>query len=243
MGISQSAIGILYLYALLSGFFLGAVYDCLRLTRVLLGSHYSRRVARRLRAIRLPFLSKRGERRESRALGIVVFFEDLIFCLFAGILVILLFYQANNGKFRFPVVLCLCAGFLIYRGTLGRVVMLCSEVIAYAIESCLRYTFFFLFFPLRRAKQRIAHLAGLAWGGICSRAQKKSRLRYTKLLRAQIATNACGALRQKDIQLSNKKLKKGKRYAKGKEKAVQSQSDPARFSGSDRGGIHHRVCK
>ena len=243
MGISQSAIALLYLYALLSGFFLGAVYDCLRLTRVMLGSHYSRRVARRLRAIKLPLLSQKSERSESRALGIVIFFEALIFCLFAGVLVILLFYQANNGKFRFPVVLCLCAGFLVYRGTLGRAVMLFSEVIAYAVESAVRYTVFFLFFPFRWAKRRIAQLAQRIYASLYGRSQRKARVRYTAQMHAQIAKNACGILMQKDVQRSNKRLKNGKKYAKGKKKAVQSEPDPACFSGSDRGGFHRRVCK
>ena len=146
MDISQAALARLYLYALLLGIGLGILYDLLRITRVFLGAHYSRRAARRLQELHLPLLRPRLKRRESRALGIVVFLEDLLFCLFAAVAMILLFYEANRGKIRFPALICVGAGFLLYRSTLGRLVMLSSEVIVFALDTAFRYVCFSCFF-------------------------------------------------------------------------------------------------
>lgn len=211
MGISQSAIGALYLYALLLGIALGAIYDCLRITRVFLGNHYSHRTARRLREIHLPLLSKGKTRGESRFLGLVVFFEDLFFCLFAGISLILLLYEANNGKFRFPVVLSAGCGFLLYRGTVGRLVMLFSEVIAFALETSMRYCVFFLLFPFRWTGKRLLGFFRRISERIARKRQKKIRIRYTKREIDRISVNGCGMLTpDQPSSVSRGNLKKGK---------------------------------
>ena len=162
MTVSQSALAWLYLYAAILGIALGAFYDFFRITRVFLGMHYSRRAANRLRALHLPFLTSRRKTGESRALGIVIFFEDLIFCMVAGIALVILFYEVNSGRFRAPALLCAGAGFLFYRGTIGRAVMLFSEVIAFVIETGVRYLVFFTFYPIRvSAKWLGAQIAAL----------------------------------------------------------------------------------
>ena len=120
----------------------------IRITRVFLGVHYSRRMAKRLRTLSLPFLPPRKRRGESRALGVVVFIEDFLFCACAGIALVLLFYGANNGKFRFSALLCTGAGFLLYRVTLGRLVMLFSVGIAFLIATTVRYLIFFFLYPI-----------------------------------------------------------------------------------------------
>jgi len=243
MGISQSAIGALYFYAFLLGLILGAVYDCLRITRVFLGNHYSRRAARHLQRIRLPFLKSAEARTESRALGVVVFFEDLLFCLCAGISLILLLYGFNNGKFRFFVVICACLGFLVYRGTLGRIVMLFSEVIAFALETAVRYVVFFMLLPFRFFKQKLTEKGRALSERHTQKRQRRARVRYTELQQKRASENGCGMLLREDASGRKRCLKKGRVYATGKKKAVQPNADPARLSGFDRGGVGRRVCK
>lgn len=243
MVISQFAIGALYLYAVLLGLFLGAIYDGLRITRVFFGNHYSRRTARRLREIKLPLIPGAKTRGESRALGIIVFFEDLLFCLFAGISLILLLYGLNNGKFRFSVVLCVGLGFLIYRVTLGRLVMLCSEVIAFFIETFFRYCFFFVLFPFSFVKRKLVAQARKTALACEVKRQKRERDRYTRQEFARILVDGDGMLTRKDLSDPfHGRLKKGKKYAT-KKKTVQPESDHSGVSGFDRGGVHRRVCK
>ena len=241
MDISQSSLALLYLYALIMGGALGALYDAFRITRVFLGVHYSRRAARRLQELRLPFLKPYKRRRESRALGVVIFFEDLIFCLLAGILLILLLYEANNGKFRFPVILCAGAGFLLYRGTLGRLVMLFSEVIAFLIETAVRYLLFFLLFPLRVAilwgKKQVKKMTDRA-----VQIQNKSmRRRYTVAQSSRALRDACGLV-PKDAPKETR-LKRGKRFVKGRENTIQSYAANALTSRRVGRGSNRSVCK
>ncbi len=238
MDISQSALAWLYACACLLGAFLGAVYDCLRITRVFLGVHYSRRASKRLTALSLPLLPKRKKRTESRALGTVVFFEDLFFCIFAGVCIILLFYQLNNGKFRFPVLLSAGTGFLLYRQTLGRCVMLFSEVIAFAIECAVRYAVFFLLFPfcalLRWGRKKM----GAAVSHTLYSRRRHVRRKFTEAEARRAALTACGMVPEE--QQKARLLKRGERIAKGKE-TVQPDAADARSFGSARSGVGGRI--
>lgn len=243
MGISQSAIGALYFYAFLLGVLLGAVYDCLRITRVFFGNHYSRRAARRLQRLRLPLLKSAKVRTESRALGVIVFFEDLLFCLFAGIALILLLYGFHNGKLRFFVVICACIGFLIYRGTLGKIVMMFSEVIAFSLETVFRYIFFFALFPFRFLKRKLMEQGSALSKRHIQKRQRRERVRYTALQQKRACEIGCGMLPQKAAEDRKGCLKKGRIYATGTKKTVQPDVDSARLSGFDRGGVGGRVCK
>lgn len=205
------ALGALYAYAFLLGLLLGAVYDVLRITRVLLGVHYSHRMARRLRNLRLPLLSPTPERKESRVLGVVVFVEDLLFCLLAGILLILLFYEKNDGVFRFPVFLCAAGGFCAYRVTLGRLVMLFSEVIAFGIESAARYLFFFLSYPLIQCKVFLIRRIRWIYAWWNEKRNRRMRIRYTKAEYNRLQSFAACVV---EPQASNKKNSKEKSICK-----------------------------
>ena len=119
--------------------------------------------------------------------------------------------------------------------------MLFSEVISYAVESALRYVWFFLLLPARVAGRAVWRLLGRLAGRWRQKRQKKERMRYTAWVYAHAAADACGFLQAP--QLPKKTLKKGKRYVQGTKKAVQPKSDPACFSDSDRGGFHRGVCK
>lgn len=242
MGISQLVLGRLFLYATLLGGVLGGVYDLLRLTRMFLGIHYSRRTSRRLRQIRLPLLPVKKERGENRALGIVLFLEDLLFGLGSGIALILLFYELDNGKLRFPAILCCGAGFLIYRFTLGRPIMLAFEFVAYFLETAVRYAVFFVSCPFVWAARRIKRCIGRLCRGARERYERSRRVRYTACQQKRITSDGCGMLSQIGDPEKNG-IKKGKRYVREKKETVQSEPTHSRLSGSDRGRIHRGVRK
>lgn len=239
MDISQSALAWLYCLAFLLGGVLGAIYDALRITRVFFGVHYSRRAAKRLQEIRLPFLSPHKRRRESPALGIIVFVEDLLFCILAGVLLILLLYEANNGKIRFPVFLCAGVGFLLYRATAGRLVMLFSEVIAFAIETVVRYLLFFLLYPVRAVAGWSKRKVRGAVARTARAHQKSLRRRFTEAERTRGMKNACGLIPQ-DLP-KQRTQKRGKRIVKGTQKTIQSDTFDARASRRIGRGIHRDI--
>ncbi len=194
MGSSQAVLAQLWLYAFLLGVGLGAVYDAFRITRVFLGVSYTQKATARLQSIRLPYLSPRPPRRTSRVLGAVVFFEDLLFALIGGVAMILLFYQINNGKIRFPAFFCAALGFFLYRVTLGRVVMLASQAIAFGIEVLVRYAVFFVTLPFRWAFARLSGAVRRLWRRHRERAMRKERRRSTARAWRTLEKNGSGLI-------------------------------------------------
>lgn len=243
MEISQWGLSALYLYALILGIFLGVIYDGLRITRVFLGVRYSRRAAKRLESLRLPLLPPRKKSGESRFLGVIVFFEDLLFCLFAGIALILLFYAVNNGKIRGLAFLACGAGFLAYRVTVGRIVMLFSQVIAFAVECIARYALFFLSYPFVFAARKMRNAGKKAYHAATERKRIQKRRRFTEKETARLARNACGMIaEEKPIQKRPRKGKRIAKSAKSKEAIQPDATDANSFGNFDR-GIHWDICQ
>ncbi|MBQ1963083.1 MAG: spore cortex biosynthesis protein YabQ [Clostridia bacterium] len=235
MEVSQYALMLLHVYALILGACLGLVYDGFRITRIFLGAHYSRRIAKQLQDLRLPFLSHKEKNRDSGILGVAVFLEDLLFCVLTGLSLVILFYEMNNGKFRFLVLLCVGAGFLVYRFTLGRLIMYCSEWIAFAIATGARYLVFFLLLPFRLLWNAILRCTKRVHAHLKRARQKKNQRHYTAKQRARIDRDACGMIPIEQ--------KKGNQYGKGKQKAIQPKSAYSHSSGRHGRGVDRHLCK
>ncbi len=194
MGSTQTVLAQLWLYAFLLGVGLGAVYDAFRITRVFLGVSYTKAASERLQRIRLPYLAPRPPRRTSRVLGAVVFFEDLLFALIGGVAMILLFYQINNGKIRFPAFFLAALGFFLYRITLGRVVMLASQAIAFGIEVLVRYAVFFITLPFRWIGKQISKLCKRLWKCHMTHRTLRARRRTTEHAWKELKKNGGGLI-------------------------------------------------
>ncbi|HAN21117.1 MAG: hypothetical protein A2Y15_02815 [Clostridiales bacterium GWF2_36_10] len=82
---------ILFFASIVNGVFLGLVYDLFRISRMF-------------------FLKNR----------VVIFFEDLLFCLICSLSFILIFYNYSNGKMRAFAFLGGIGGFCAYYFTLGK---------------------------------------------------------------------------------------------------------------------------
>ena len=177
------------------------------------------------------------------ATDFVVFLEDLFFCLFVGVALILLFYEVNNGKIRYPAFLCAGAGFLLYRATLGRLVMLFSEVIAFVVALCVRYVLFFLLYPIKLCGRVLKRRVDKACVCVMRHRQKKKRFTYTALQMGRSERDACGLIPEQMPKEHFKKPKKGKQVGKGKKKAVQPHASDARAVGGSRRHIGRNICK
>lgn len=251
MAISQSALAWLCLYGFLLGIALGAVYDFLRITRAFLGVCYSNRAVARLKEIHLPLLSPKKERKKYGALSVIVFLQDFLFMLFSGVMLILLFYEMNNGKFRFLAIICTAIGFLLYHHTLGRLVMLFSQVIVFLLETAFRYTVFFVCLPFRIIGKKVRAQIGKISAQIRTKKEFNQRLRTTKMAFAQIALDGCGMtfgiyetpkmLKKEENRVE--KHSKRKSGADKKETPVQFESGNAHFSGADGARVAGRVRK
>ena len=242
MEISQIAIARLYVLAVVVGIGLGALYDVFRISRVFFGVRYSRWGETLQARVHLPFISPPKKHKKNPFLATIIFFEDLLFGILSGIAMILLFYLENNGKIRFPALLCATGGFFLYRATLGRLVMLCSDMIAFCMSVFVRYTVFLVSFPFCLIGKKAYFVSGKAIKSCQYHALKKRRYRNTTRLRRQMEQDACGMIPKKD-DTKPKTLKRGHRYARKNEKAIQFEHVDEDFSRGDRCGLFDRVCK
>lgn len=158
MEVSQEALAQLLWHAFLLGAVLGFIYDFFRITRLLAGAELPP-VAGSLRGrlalpecLRLfPRREDGKKRRRGRVLnGIVLFIEDICFCLLAALLLILLLYEENDGQFRLGALIMMLLGFFVYLGTLGRLVLSLSGTLVALIGAVLRFVGAVLLWPFFR---------------------------------------------------------------------------------------------
>ena len=233
MVISQWQLALLYLNAGLLGIGLGLFYDVLRMVRMFFGERFST-ATNRLCHQKLPLIQMKSQRKHHKRLSAVVIFAlDFLFCLVSAIAIILLFYQMNNGKLRFWAFPMAGIGFYLYRMTIGRLVMLCSETVAFFLEAAIRYVFFFALFPWKWAFHRTVLTAKTLINRRMEKVKRRERVRFTVAQETRLERYV------KDVMLEQEK---GEPRDVGKtKKAVQFESDGQNLSGGHRVGIHCRV--
>lgn len=151
MEISPFLLTLLLSWSFVFGLILGVINDINRIIRVFCGVRYSEKHFGKLYELVLPVVHRpllRGENKfHKKALVVLMFFQDIIFFIIAGIGIILLNYEFNEGSFRFFTVVAVVIGFLLYYFTMGKVVMTLSEGIAFFIKATILVAFSALFRP------------------------------------------------------------------------------------------------
>lgn len=154
MEVSQSALFGMLLAGVLLGLVLGVLYDAFRLLRRAVSAAGNRWVPAYAAAWKLPLLGcpgdwkRRGKLAGGVSLTVTVFF-DLLFGFVAGIAVLLLLYDRNDGIFRMSAPLGVAAGFFLYRFSVGRLTSAFSDVILFFAGLLFRYLFHFVTLPVR----------------------------------------------------------------------------------------------
>jgi hypothetical protein len=182
MEISQLALARLWLYALCSGGLLGIVFDALQTIPLCLLCGIPSATVTRIRKIRLPLLHQRKAKPHPIATPLLQIVADVLFCLIGAVCCILLLYACNNGKFRFPVLLCLALGFACYRVLLSRFVKIVFEWCAFLIRTAVRYLICFLFMPIKFAYCFCKRITLHICNRIASRRAKRARQQFTNCL-------------------------------------------------------------
>ena len=141
MEISPILLAKLLLYSLIWGGTVGVFYDVNRIFRVLLGVRYSKKHFDSLYSLRLPFSKKEislknaADKTGGRFIkGATEFLGDFLSVTVAALGVVVLNYSYNDGRFRIFTVIGTLVGFLLYYFTLGRLVMLVCEPLAFLIK-------------------------------------------------------------------------------------------------------------
>ena len=166
MEISMVSLLYSFLWSIALGAFLGTVYDTVRIGRIFLGVSYSRVARVQLSGIKLPLISgtKKEKKRKGRgipslALNILIFAGDLLFCVFAAIVLVIFIYHSNDGRARWMVFFGTAAGFAAYYFTLGRIVMFFSSYIVFVIRSVFSYACFIVWLPVKAIISLILRLS------------------------------------------------------------------------------------
>ena len=132
MEVSQNALAFMLICALFSGVALGFVYDVLRMTRFWIEGIDPKVLSPRLGALkervslspalRLP--KRKSKRSADKMKGIfsavVLFVQDLLFCLLFAVVAALLLYQTNDGQLRLSAIVLMLLGLALYLATIGR---------------------------------------------------------------------------------------------------------------------------
>lgn len=154
MEVSQGALLFMMLSGALLGTVLGVVYDVFRLIRRAVLEAGGGEVPSFVREWKFPFLGCPGDRKHGTALshGVTVFvtvFCDVLFGLIAGISVLLLLYDRNDGIFRLSAPAGVAVGFFLYRMTLGRLVGAVEDAILFFSGVLFRYLLLLVTLPFR----------------------------------------------------------------------------------------------
>ena len=184
MEISQRLLGMLFVWAAALGFALGGVYDVLRITRILCGIHYVKRFSKEegpsadacARQASMPIRHLRASRIQRT---IFIFVGDFLFGLVCGVSLIILLYYTNDGQFRALAVFGMACGFFVYYHTLGRLVMLFSEVIVLAVRRLVRWVLRILLLPFYWLARLLYRTIGHRVTQLVKRIRYKRNVRYT----------------------------------------------------------------
>lgn len=151
MEISPFLLTLLLSWSFVFGVILGVINDTNRIIRVFCGVRYSEKRFGKLYELVLPVihrpLSRSENKFQKKALSVLIFFQDIFFFIFAGIGIIILNYEFNEGRFRFFTVFAVFIGFLLYYFTIGKIVMTVSEGIAFFIKAIFLVVFSAVFRP------------------------------------------------------------------------------------------------
>ena len=129
---------------------MGAVYDILRLSRVMLGYHYIGSKSALLKnrfTERFP-IKKNSDISEKPIFKIILFIEDFLFSvIFAVVFAIALFY-GNGGEFRALFLVAMLLGFFSYLFSVGKITVLFFDIWVIYLRTLILYLLFYLKKPI-----------------------------------------------------------------------------------------------
>ncbi len=122
----------LFLLGGMLGALFGAVYDALRITRILMGVRYGRSGIKAGLSLPMPRWMRGEKKRLSRhrLRDFWVNVEDILYFLFVGPMIAIYLSEVNHGRIRWLAFAGIALGFFLYRCTVGELVIRFSVWIA-----------------------------------------------------------------------------------------------------------------
>ena len=136
------------LYSVILGGVLGFIYDFFRIFRVLCGINYKNKFSEKIKSINLPKIKNpMSQKKNTISKDILIIITDILYFLTITPIVVVFTYHFNNGKIRWFIFFGIVVGFLVYYFTVGKLIILVSEYIAFAIKVVFSYLIYFLLRP------------------------------------------------------------------------------------------------
>lgn len=157
---TQSALWLVLVWGIATGFCLGGFCDLLRALRILTGLQ--------------------REKGSTPLLRVVLFFGDLLLALTASVAWILLCYYTNDGQPRAPAVWGMAGGFFVYAQTIGRLTIKVEVALSRLLKQVVGAVFSLLSRPLLWVASTVHKLARKAWRALFGRAIDKRRERKAR---------------------------------------------------------------
>ena len=133
------------LFFVIPGVFLGAIYDVFRILRIARLNTQGTVISGIYEHFKIQ---KRHCRPKTKKSGfILVFIEDIFFCIIAALTEILLFYHLNDGVIRIYAISLSLIGFLVYRNSIGRFVVFIAKQIICLARNIIYYTLIIILTP------------------------------------------------------------------------------------------------
>ncbi len=182
------------LLSLACGGLCGALYDLFRISRVLLGVSEYTSTARKLYAAPLPLIGsvyhpRRTPARDRIGIGVIAL-GDVLYGILCGCVFSVFLYVAASGCFRWFYLAGAGIGILIYYFTIGRLVVLSSDVIVYVLRLCAAYIGYLLCLPVRAVLWTAKWMGRVVYRRILLPLRHRSHIRrcrsYTEAVRCRL---------------------------------------------------------
>ena len=135
MVVEQKKLALIFLYSLLLGVFFGAVYGLFKFRRLYFSLNY--------RGIK--------DRKGKNVFEIIiVFFEDVFYSFVCAVSTCIFIYYMNAGRFRGIVLIGCAIGFIVYKNTIGNLVLKLSGYILQFVFLVLKKLFLYTVLPVLR---------------------------------------------------------------------------------------------
>ena len=166
----------LVLASFVLGLAMSALYDVLRVRRL---------------ALRMTSEKPAGEsffvRHRERIDAVLCFIEDVLFCLTAGIVLILLDFKLYHGVPRWYAPAAALGGFFLWRATIGRIVMAFAGAFLRGLRAAIRFVRRRILLPFGRAVARgLSHIRSAFARRISDRRDRA----YTRRREAEMVVEA-----------------------------------------------------
>ena len=211
------------LYSLLVGAALGLIYDIFRISRLFMtlpSECTSVRYYRTLPRLKMFRASKQvtGDitaepdalsiRINDFAVGIVAFFEDILFFCISAIALSVFVFNANTGQVRGFVLFGTLCGFILYLLTIGRATLFFGEVIVFIVRSVCSLIFTRLILPTIRTINKFFKFVYKSTIGKLHNKLKQRMSRRARVKRARQLYSFCSHIADYIIESDSNDLSK-----------------------------------